>query len=65
MLGVGARADAAAVRKAYRRMALRYHPDKLRSHGERARAAAEREFLRVQEAHELLLHGGGGRAGGA
>lgn len=55
VLDVGPFADAATVRKAYRKLALRYHPDKLRTHGERARAAAEREFLRVQQAHQLLL----------
>ncbi|KAJ1632279.1 DnaJ domain-containing protein, partial [Pavlovales sp. CCMP2436] len=54
VLGVGMFADAASIKKAYRKLALRYHPDKLRTQNERAKAAAEREFLRVQEAHVLL-----------
>jgi len=57
VLGVGMFADAASIKKAYRKLALRYHPDKLRTQNERAKAAAEREFLRVQEAHVLLTKG--------
>jgi curved DNA-binding protein CbpA len=57
VLGVGPFADGHAIRKAYRRLALKYHPDKLRAQGDRARASAEREFLRVQAAHQLLTKG--------
>lgn len=62
ILGVGPLANAAAIRKAYRKLALRYHPDKLSSQGERARAVAEREFLRVQQAYQLLTDRGKGDA---
>mmetsp|Transcript_14602 Transcript_14602/g.49447 ORF Transcript_14602/g.49447 Transcript_14602/m.49447 type:complete len:296 (-) Transcript_14602:152-1039(-) len=54
VLGVRSGASAADVRKAYRRLALKYHPDKLQTQSKRARAVAEREFLRVQEAYRLL-----------
>jgi DnaJ family protein C protein 17 len=49
-------ADAAAVTKAYRRLALRLHPDKQRGRGatESERAEAAARFHAVQEAHSFL-----------
>lgn len=54
-LGVGLGASAGDIRRAYRRLAARWHPDKWgpsSSAEERERAAAE--FLEVQRAYETL-----------
>ena len=42
------------VKKAYRKMAIKYHPDKVRELGETHRKAAEEKFLKVQEAYESI-----------
>jgi DnaJ-class molecular chaperone len=48
VLGVGASATAAEVKKAYLKLALKYHPDKNKEPG------AEERFKRVVEAKEVL-----------
>mmetsp|Transcript_27123 Transcript_27123/g.57609 ORF Transcript_27123/g.57609 Transcript_27123/m.57609 type:complete len:298 (-) Transcript_27123:243-1136(-) len=54
-LGVPANASHAEVRSAYRRLALRYHPDKIGSDASEAEASeAQRKFVSVQEAYEVL-----------
>lgn len=42
------------VKKAYRRMAMKYHPDKVRDLGEQFQKAANDKFLKVQEAYEQI-----------
>jgi DnaJ like chaperone protein len=42
------------VKKAYRKMALKYHPDRLVDAGEEAQAAAKETFLNVQKAYEQI-----------
>ncbi len=42
------------VRKAYKRMALKYHPDKVSTLGEDVQKAAEEKFKNVQEAYEKI-----------
>lgn len=42
------------IRKAYRRMAMKYHPDKVSSLGEEAKAAAEEKFKIVKDAYDKL-----------
>ena len=42
------------VKKAYRRMAMKYHPDKVRELGEQHQKAANEKFLKVQEAYEQI-----------
>lgn len=42
------------VRKAYKKMAMKFHPDKVDSLGESVRKAAEEKFKSVQEAYELI-----------
>ncbi len=50
-LGVPRDADAEAIKKAYRALAMKWHPDR---HGEAGRAKAEAEFRRISEAYEVL-----------
>lgn len=42
------------VKKAYRKMAMKYHPDKVRGLGEQVEASASEKFRAVQEAYEHL-----------
>jgi len=42
------------VKKAYRRMAVKYHPDKVSHLGEEFRKAAEEKFRKVSEAYEKI-----------
>jgi curved DNA-binding protein len=48
VLGVDAKADAAAIKSAYRRLARKFHPDVSKE------AAAEDRFKEINEAHEVL-----------
>lgn len=51
VLGIDRKADEEAIRKAYRQMALRNHPDK---HEEHNREAATARFQIISEAYEVL-----------
>ena len=42
------------VKKAYRRMAMKYHPDKVASLGEKVQRTAHEKFKSVQEAYEAI-----------
>ena len=42
------------VKKAYRKMAVKYHPDKVASLGEAHVKSATEKFQKVQEAYELI-----------
>ncbi len=53
-LAIDAGADAAAVRRAYRRQAGIWHPDKWRHAAAAEQEAAAARFLAVQAAHETL-----------
>jgi hypothetical protein len=48
ILGIGRQADAVEIKKSYRRLAVRYHPDK------NPDAAAEQLFKEINEAYEVL-----------
>ena len=52
ILGVPRTADAKAIKAAYRRLALEYHPD--RHNGKPTQSGAEEQFKRVSEAYEIL-----------
>ena len=54
VLEIGRDASDAEVKKAYRRLALKFHPDKVRDMGEAYVKQAETRFLEVQEAYESL-----------
>ncbi len=54
VLEVDPDADADAVKKAYRRMANRYHPDKVSHLGEEFRQAAEEKFKAISEAYQQI-----------
>ena len=49
ILGIGKNADEAEIKKAYRQMALKYHPDKNPGNKE-----AEERFKEAAEAYEVL-----------
>jgi DnaJ like chaperone protein len=54
ILEVDANASDEEVKKAYRRMAVRFHPDKVADLGEDAQKAAKERFQKVQEAWESI-----------
>ena len=54
VLEIGRDASDADIKKAYRRLALKFHPDKVRDMGEAYAKQAETRFLEVQEAYENL-----------
>ncbi|HTA28172.1 MAG TPA: DnaJ domain-containing protein, partial [Bacteroidia bacterium] len=53
-LGVERNANEEEIKKAYRQMALKYHPDRVTHLGEDARNAAEEKFKKIQEAYEAI-----------
>ncbi len=42
------------IKKAYRKMAMKYHPDKVSQLGEDYRKSAEEKFRKVNEAYEKI-----------
>jgi curved DNA-binding protein CbpA len=52
VLGVPKDADLSAIRNSFRKLALKYHPDRLKNESERANGLEI--FQKVQEAHEIL-----------
>jgi DnaJ like chaperone protein len=54
ILEVDSSASDEELKKAYRRMAAKYHPDKVAQLGEEAMKAAEDKFRKVQEAYEEI-----------
>lgn len=54
ILGVSRDADQSALKKAYRRLALEYHPDKQGEKSEAEKKEAERAFIAVSNAYEVL-----------
>lgn len=54
ILEIDAKATDDEVKKAYRRMAKRFHPDKVSTLGEEVRHGAEEKFKMIQEAYEQI-----------
>lgn len=54
ILEVDPQADDDAVKRAYRRMAMKHHPDRVASLGEEVQRAAAEKFKKVQEAWEVV-----------
>lgn len=54
VLGVGADASVDDIKKAYRKLAVKYHPDKVSHLGEEYQKGAKEKFQSVQEAYENI-----------
>lgn len=54
VLGIEATASEEEIKKAYRQMAVRYHPDKVASMGEEYQKGAKEKFQKIQEAYENI-----------
>ncbi|MDE7413431.1 MAG: molecular chaperone DnaJ [Muribaculaceae bacterium] len=54
VLGVGKNATADEIKKAYRKMAIKYHPDKYAQSSEDEKKAAEEKFKEAAEAYDVL-----------
>lgn len=54
VLEISPEATDAEVRAAYRRLALKHHPDKVAALGEDIRRAAEQKFQEINEAKERI-----------
>jgi len=54
VLGIGPDADADEVKKAFRRMSLQHHPDKVRTSGDGSAEDANARFNEIKLAHDIL-----------
>lgn len=54
ILGIEVSATDDEVKKAYRQMAIRYHPDKVAAMGEEYQKGAQEKFQKIQEAYENI-----------
>lgn len=54
VLGIEPAASEEEIKKAYRQMAIRYHPDKVIHMGEEYQKGAKEKFQKVQEAYEAI-----------
>lgn len=54
VLGIDATATEDQIKKAYRQMAIRYHPDKVAAMGEEYQKGAKEKFQKIQEAYENI-----------
>ena len=54
ILGISSSATDEEVKKAYRKMAIENHPDKVGYMGEDIRKAAEKKFMTINEAYEKI-----------
>ncbi|MGZ4098342.1 MAG: J domain-containing protein [Bacteroidia bacterium] len=54
VLGIEPNATEEEIKKAYRQMAVRYHPDKVGHMGEEYQKGAKEKFQKIQEAYENI-----------
>lgn len=54
VLGIESTATDEEIKKAYRQMAIRYHPDKVATMGEEYQKGAHEKFQKIQEAYENI-----------
>ena len=54
VLGVDKSADADTIKKSFRKLAKKYHPDKVAYLGEDVRKSAEQKLQEVNEAYEKI-----------
>lgn len=54
VLGITSKATDEEVKKAYRRLAMKYHPDKVATMGEEIKKNAEAQFREINEAYEQI-----------
>ena len=57
ILGVSRNASLDEIKSAYRRLALKYHPDKVNHLGDEFKVLAEKRFKEIQEAYNHLAGG--------
>ena len=56
LLGIDRLASDAEIRRAFRRLSLKYHPDKVAHKNEEEREAAAKLFSELKEAHEVRVN---------
>lgn len=54
VLGIESSATEEEIKKAYRQMAIRYHPDKVAAMGDEYQKGAQEKFQKIQEAYENI-----------
>ena len=54
VLGIDSSATETEIKKAYRKMAIKHHPDKYNQMGEEHQKAAKEKFQKLQEAYETI-----------
>jgi DnaJ like chaperone protein len=54
VLGIEPSATEEEIKKAYRQMAIRYHPDKVAQMGEEYQKGAKEKFQQVQDAYDNI-----------
>ena len=54
ILGVESDSSDDEIKKAYRKMAIKFHPDKVAQLGEEHQKAAKEKFQQIQDAYEAL-----------
>ena len=54
ILGIDKKATPDEIKSAYRKLAMKYHPDKVNSLGEEVKQNATEKFRKVKEAYDYL-----------
>jgi hypothetical protein len=54
ILGIGKDATEEEIKRAYRKLANKYHPDKVNHLGEEFQKLSEKRFIEIQEAYRIL-----------